>query len=231
MFTLSHLSSPPPESLTNQVLQMVVDNFADISSMPLLPSNPLYPLYQYVIGYEVHLYLQAMNDEAEGPVQLLLALDDEDPARVLGFALYLPSPDDTAACTLPYLAVQAEYRGKGIGRALLQRVLMHRPHLELACVASKVPLFEALGLQVMAAQGSQVLMSNRDYRSNGMVAITDLKPVFASTEVRQIHAYLLKQYGQRAMQQAEKQRDAHLDALAIDAKQLVDERLPSRALH
>jgi GNAT superfamily N-acetyltransferase len=231
MFTLSHLSSPPPESLTNQVLQMVVDNFADISSMPLLPSNPLYPLYQYVIGYEVHLYLQAMNDEAEGPVQLLLALDDEDPARVLGFALYLPSPDDTAACTLPYLAVQAEYRGKGIGRALLQRVLMHRPHLELACVASKVPLFEALGLQVMAAQGSQVLMSSRDYRSNGMVAITDLKPVFASTEVRQIHAYLLKQHGQRAMHQAEKQRDAHLDALAIDAKQLVDERLPSRALH
>ncbi|WP_322980802.1 GNAT family N-acetyltransferase [Pseudomonas sp. C11] len=231
MFTLSHLSSPPPESLTNQVLQMVVDNFGDISSMPLLPSNPLYPLYQYVIGYEVHLYLQAMNDEAEGPVQLLLALDDEDPARVLGFALYLPSPDDTAACTLPYLAVQAEYRGKGIGRALLQRVLMHRPHLELACVASKVPLFETLGLQVMAAQGSQVLMSSRDYRSNGMVAITDLKPVFASTEVRQIHAYLLKQHGQRAMQQAEKQRDAHLDALAIDAKQLVDERLPSRALH
>lgn len=231
MFTLSHLSSPPPESLTNQVLQMVVDNVADISSMPLLPSNPLYPLYQYVIGYEVHLYLQAMNDEAEGPVQLLLALDDEDPARVLGFALYLPSPDDTAACTLPYLAVQAKYRGKGIGRALLQRVLMHRPHLELACVASKVPLFEALGLQVMAAQGSQVLMSSRDYRSNGMVAITDLKPVFASTEVRQIHAYLLKQHGQRAMQQAEKQRDAHLDALAIDAKQLVDERLPSRALH
>lgn len=231
MFTLSHLSSPPPESLKNQVLQMVVDNFADISSVPLLPSNPLYPLYQYVIGYEVHLYLQAMNDEAEGPVQLLLALDDEDPARVLGFALYLPSPDDTAACTLPYLAVQAAYRGKGIGRALLQRVLTHRPHLELACVASKVPLFETLGLQVLVAQGSQVLMSSRDYRSNGMVAITDLKPVFASTEVRQIHAYLLKQHGQRAMQQAEKQRDAHLDMLALEAQQLVEARLPSRALH
>ncbi len=194
MFTLSHLSSPPPESLKNQVLQMVVDCFGDVSAVPLLPSNPLYQLYQYVIGYEVHLHLQTMNGEAEGPVQLLLALDDEDPARVLGFALYLPSPDDTAACTLAYLAVQAEYRRQGIGRALLQRVLAHRPHLELACVADKVP-------------------------------------VFASTEVRQIHTYLLKQHGQRAMQQAEKQRDAHLDSLALQAQRLVDERLPSRALH
>lgn len=231
MFTLTHLSSQPPESLKNQVLQMVVDYFADISAVPLLPSNPLYPLYQYVIGYEVHLHLQGMNGEAEGPVQMLLALADEDPARILGFALYLPSPDDTAACTLAYLAVDAEHRCQGIGRALLQRVLAHRPHLELACAASQVPLFESLGLQVMAAQGARVLMNSRGYRSSGMVAVVDLAPVFASTEVRQIHAYLLKQHGQRAMQQAEKQRDAHLDALAVQAQQLVDERLPSHALH
>jgi len=231
MFTLSHLSSPPPESLKSQVLQMVVDDFGDISAVPLLPSNPLYQLYQYVIGYEVHLHLQSMNGEAEGPVQLLLALDDEDPARVLGFALYLPSPDDAAACTLAYLAVHAKHRRLGIGRALLQRVLAHRPHLELACVASKVPLFEVLGLQVLAAQGAQVLMNSRDYRSGGMVAVVDLAPVFASTEVRQIHAYLLKQHGQRAMQQAEKQRDAHLDMLALQAQQLVDNRLPSHSLH
>jgi len=164
-------------------------------------------------------------------VQLLLALDDEDPARVLGFALHLPSPDDAAACTLAYLAVHSEHRAQGIGRALLQRVLERRPHLELACVADKVPLFEALGLQVLAAQGALVVMSSRDYRSSGMVAVADLAPVFASTEVRQIHAYLLKQHGQRAMQQAEKQRDAHLDTLALQAQQLVDERLPSRALH
>lgn len=231
MFTLAHLSNPPPESLKNQVLQMVVDYFGDVSAVPLLPSNPLFQLYQYVIGYEVHLHLQAMNGEVEGPVQLLLALDDEDPARVLGFALYLPSPDDTAACTLAYLAVQAEHRGKGIGRTLLQRVRERRPHLELACMASKVPLFEALGLQVLAAQGAQVLMNSRGYRSSGLVAVADLAPVFASTEVKQIHAYLLKQHGQQAMQQAEKQRDAHLDMLALQARQLVEERLPSRSLH
>ena len=65
-------------------------------------------------------------------------------------------PDDAAACTLAYLAVLSEHRAQGIGRALLQRVLEHRPHLELACVADKVPLFEALGLQVGAAKFAAV---------------------------------------------------------------------------
>ena len=225
MFTLTHLDAPPPESLKAQVLQMVVDYFSDISPVPLTPSNPLFQLYQYVIGFEVHLYLQAMNGEDDSPTHLLLALDDQDPAVVLGFALYLPSQDDAAACTLAYMAVAASHRRRGIARAMLQRITERHPHLELACVAGKVPTFEAMGLQVLAAQGPQVLMNTRDQRSDGLVAVQDLTPVFQSTEVRQIHAYLLKQHGKKAMSEAEKQRDYHLDQLAHQARQLVAERL------
>lgn len=225
MFTLTHLNATPPESLKAQVLQMVVDYFSDISPVPLTPSNPLFQLYQYVIGYEVHLYLQAMNGEAHSPTQLLLALDDQDPAVVLGFALYLPSQDDADACTLAYMAVAASHRRRGIARAMLQRIIERLPHMELACVAGKVPTFEAMGFQVLAAQGPQVLMNTRDQRSDGLVAVQDLAPVFQSTEVRQIHAYLLKQNGKKAMSEAEKQRDYHLDQLAHQARQLVAERL------
>lgn len=225
MFTLTHLDATPPESLKAQVLQMVVDYFSDISPVPLTPSNPLFQLYQYVIGYEVHLYLQAMNGETDSPTQLLLALDDQDPSVVLGFALYLPSQDDAEACTLAYMAVTASHRRHGIARAMLQRVTERHPHMELACVAGKVPIFEAMGLQVLAAQGPQVLMNTRDQRSDGLVAVQDLAPVFQSTEVRQIHAYLLKQNGKKAMSEAEKQRDYHLDQLAHQARQLVAERL------
>lgn len=228
MFTLAHLNTPPPESLNSQVLQMVVDYFSDISPVPLTPDNPLYQLYQYLIGYEVHLYLQAMNGAPDSPTQLVLALDDEDPSQVLGFALYLPSLDDPDACTLVYLAVQASHRRRGVARAMLQRVITRYPHAELACVAGKVPCFEALGFQVLAAQGPQVLMSTRDHRSDGMVAVQDLAPVFRSTEVRQIHAYLTKQHGAQAMGEAEKERDHHLDQLAIQAQQLVSERLTPR---
>lgn len=225
MFTLAHLNNPPPESLKSQVLQMVVDYFSDISPVPLTPSNPLYQLYQYVIGYEVHLYLQAMDSAQESTAQLILALDDEDPSQVLGFALYLPSRDDPDACTLAYMAVQANRRRRGIARAMLQHMIARHPHAELACAAGKVPTFEALGFQVLAARGPQVLMNTRDHSSDGMIAVQDLTPIFQSTEVRQIHAYLLKQNGNKAMSDAERNRDYLLDQMARQAEALVKERL------
>ncbi|WP_417661480.1 GNAT family N-acetyltransferase [Pseudomonas sp.] len=227
MFTLVHLETSPPESLNSQVLQMVVDYFSDISPVSLTPSNPLYQLYQYVIGYEVHMYLQAMSSAAHSAPRLILALDNEDPSLVLGFALYLRSQDDAEACTLAYMAVQASHRRRGIAKAMLQQLLEHRPHAELACVASKVPTFEAMGFQVLAAQGPHVVLSTRNYRSGGMVAVQDLAPIFQSKEVRQIHTYLLQQHGKKAMSDAESKRDRLLDQLAYQAQALVKERFPT----
>lgn len=227
MFTLVNLDTSPPESLKSQVLQMVVDYFSDISPVSLTPSNPLYQLYQYVIGYEVHLYLQAMNSDLDSRARLILALNDEDPSQVLGFALYLPSEDDAEAGTLAYTAVQASHRRRGIARAMLQQMITHRPHVELACATSKVPTFEAMGFQVLAAQGPHVLLNTRDHRSEGMVAVQDLAPIYQSKEVQQIHAYLVKQHGKKAMSDAESQRDRLLDQMACHAQVLIKERFPT----
>jgi GNAT superfamily N-acetyltransferase len=144
MFTLAHLDTPPPESMKSQVLQMVVDYLSDISPVSLTPSNPLYQLYQYVVGFEVHRYLDSMDGAQVGKPKLIMALDAEDPASLLGFALYLPYVDDTDACTLAYLAVQASHRRLGIGRAMVEAMVSAYPHAGVACVASKVPYFEAL---------------------------------------------------------------------------------------
>lgn len=83
-FTLAQLDTPPSESLKDQVLQMVVGCFSDISPVPLTPSNLLYPLYQYVIGFEGHRYLQAMTHAPNSPTQLILARDDEASSRYWG---------------------------------------------------------------------------------------------------------------------------------------------------
>ena len=224
MFTLTQLNTPPPEALKSQVLQMVVDYLSDISPVSLTPSNPLYQLYQYVIGYQMHLYLQAMDSTVQSSPKLILALDDLDPSQVLGFALYLPGKDASETCTLVYMAVQARQRRHGIARAMLQRMLAHHPHAELACVASQVPTFEAMGFQVLAAQGPQVLMSTHNYRADGMAELQDLTPIYQSAEVRQIHAYLVKQHGKPAMSAAEKQRDRLLDQMVQRAQALVRER-------
>ena len=228
MFTLSHLDTPPPESLKSQVLQMVVDYLGDISPVSLQPSNPLYQLYQYVVGFEVHRYLDSMDGAQAGKPELIVALDADDPAVLLGFALYLPYLDDPDACALVYLAVQAEHRRRGIGRAMVDAMVARYPHAEVACVASKVPYFQKLGFQPLAARGPQVVTNTRNEASNGAVAVQDLEPIFQSKEVRQIHTYLVKQHGEKALRDAEKQRDYLLDQLARQAEAAVEERQARR---
>ena len=118
-----------------------------------------------------------------------------------------------------------------MARALLQHMTTRRPHAELACVAGKVPIFEALGFQVLAARGPQVLMNTREDGADGSVAVQDLAPIYQSREVRQIHAYLVQQHGKKAMGEAEKKRDRQLDQMARQAQALVDERGQSTVYH
>ncbi|QBF26333.1 GNAT family N-acetyltransferase [Pseudomonas tructae] len=225
MPALHHFVNPPAEPIKSQILQMVVDNLTDISSVALPPSNPLYSLYQYGIGFEVHLYLQAMDGSRGMPVELIVAMDLDDPEQVVGFLLYLPLQEDPEACSVAYLAVQAGQRRQGIARAMLAQVTARYPHAELGCVASKVPVFEALGFQVTGARGPQVLMNTRAEPSTGIALVLDVAPIYRTLEVQQIHSYLLKQHGKRAMVDAEKQRDRHLDQLSRKARALAVERL------
>jgi len=230
MSIVTRYETPPPEAINSQIMQMVVDYVTDISMVAIAPSNPLYNLYQYGIGYEVHLYLQAMDGSRGIPVELIVATDEQDPETVIGFLLYLPVQDDPQACSVAYMAVQARHRRQGVARAMLQTVLDRYPHAELACFIAKVPYFEALGFQVVGARGPQVLMNTRDHGTDGLLAVLDVAPIYNSLEVRQIHTYLLQQHGKRAMVDAEKQRDRHLDQMTRQARAFVQERLGDAAV-
>jgi hypothetical protein len=161
---------------------------------------------------------------------LIVATDEQDPATVIGFLLYLPVQDDPEACAVAYMAVQARHRRQGVARAMLQNMLSRYPHAELACFIAKVPYFEALGFQVVGARGPQVLMNTRDHGTDGLLAVLDVAPIYRSVEVRQIHTYLLQQHGKRAMVDAEKQRDRHLDQMTRQVRAFVQQRLGDAAL-
>lgn len=231
MSTIMLFQSPPPELIKSQVLQMVVDYLTDISMVAIAPSNPLYNLYQYGIGFEVHLYLDAMDGSKGIPVELIVALDGDDDSKVVGFLLYLPVKDDPDACAVPYMAVHKTQRHKGIARAMLQTMLSRYPHAELACTVAKVPYFDALGFQVLSARGPQVVMNTLDHGTEGLLAVLDVAPIYNSLEVRQIHTYLLQQHGKRAMADAEKKRDRQLDQMTRHAKAFVQERLGGGNVH
>ena len=218
---ITHFKTPCPEHLTSQILQLVVDNLTDISMIAIPPSNLLYNVYQYAIGYEVHLYLEALNGTKGVAVELLVATDEDDPEQVVGFLLYLPIQDDPDACGVAYMAVQADHRRQGIARRMLREMVGRYPHAELTCAVAKVPWFESMGFQVVGVRGTQVLMNTRDHSSDGLMGLLDVGPIYSSLEVRQIHTYLLQKHGKRAMVDAEKQRDRHLDQLTHKAHEFV----------
>lgn len=221
-FTVMRLDATPPESIKSQIMQMVIDYVTELSMVAIAPSNPLYPLYQYGVGHEVHQYVQAMDGSRGIAVELIVALDAEDPSIVIGFSLYLPVQQDPQACAVAYMAVQAPRRRQGVARAMLMKMTERYPHAELACFVAKVPVFEALGFRVLGARGPQVLMNTREQQTDGLLAVLDIAPIYNSLEVRQIHSYLLKQHGKRAMTDAEKQRDRHIDQLTRHARLFVN---------
>ncbi len=224
MFTLTHYTSPCPEPVNSQILQMVVDYLTDISSVALPPSNLLYNIYQYAIGYEVHLYLEALGGAKGIAVELIVATDEQDPAKVVGFLLYLPVKDDPEACGVAYMAVHASHRRQGVARAMMDEMLSRYPHGELTCTVEKVPAFESMGFQVRGVRGTQVLMNTRDYSTDGLMGVLDVASIYSSLEVRQIHTYLLQKHGKRAMIDAEKQRDRHFDQMTRKAQLFVQAR-------
>jgi len=223
MFSLTHYETPCPEPINAQILQMVVDNLTDISMVAIPPSNLLYNVYQYAIGYEVHLYLEALGGSKGIAVELIVALDAQE--QVIGFLLYLPVKDDPEACGVAYMAVHASHRRKGVARAMMQDMLARYPHAELTCAVEKVPAFESMGFQLRGVRGTQVLMNTRDYSTDGLMGLLDVASIYSSLEVRQIHTYLLQKHGKRAMVDAEKQRDRHFDQMTHKARMFVHARL------
>ncbi|NWB24661.1 MULTISPECIES: GNAT family N-acetyltransferase [unclassified Pseudomonas] len=223
MFSLTHYETPCPEPINAQILQMVVDYLTDISMVAIPPSNLLYNVYQYAIGYEVHLYLEALGGSKGIAVELIVALDAQE--QVIGFLLYLPVKDDPEACGVAYMAVHASHRRKGVARAMMQDMLARYPHAELTCAVEKVPAFESMGFQLRGVRGTQVLMNTRDYSTDGLMGLLDVASIYSSLEVRQIHTYLLQKHGKRAMIDAEKQRDRHFDQMTHKARMFVHARL------
>ena len=221
MTTLTHFDTPISEPINAQILQLVVDHLSDISAMEIAPSNLLYSIYQYAIGFEVHLYLQALNGTQGIAVELMVATDDQDPQKVTGFVLYLPVKDDPQACGIAYMAELSSHRHLGVMHAMLNAVTRRYPHTELTCSVSKVAAFQAMGFQVIGTRGPQVLMNTRDHSTNGLMGVLDVASVYQSTEVRQIHTYLLQRNGKKAMLDAEKKRDRQIDQLTAKAKAFV----------
>lgn len=225
MSTVLFHETPPPQSVTHQVLQIVVTYLSDLSMLAVPPSNPLYEVYRWTLPCEVDFYLRRIGRMPTAPVELIVTYDDVSPGEVVGFLLYLPVATHPDACGITYMAVKQSHRRRGFGTAMMREAIARYPHVELTCPVKKVPFYEQLGFQVIDSENTQVVMNTRSASTTGLMAIVDAEQIFQLPQAKQIHAQLVSKLGLKVMANAEKQLQRHVNQLARQATSYVRERL------
>lgn len=89
----------------------------------------------------------------DGSERVVLARDTES-GRIVG--LVTAVGDGVLTAFLPLLEVLPEYQGRGVGTALVQRMLSlldGRYAVDLCCDEELVPFYERLGMQRLAGMG------------------------------------------------------------------------------
>jgi GNAT superfamily N-acetyltransferase len=207
MAHLDRYTTTPSEEIFEQIIGMAMEYVTDLSLGGIAPSNPLHKVHQCVIGIEMATYLSTMGTSPERKTEVIVAMDDEKHDFVSGFLLYLPLRFTAGACGISYMAVHDSYRGKGIGREMVAKMLALYPHAELSCFVEKVPLYEALGFQVIGARLTQVRMNTQSQSADDVMAVLDTTKMMSHPAVEEQYQHQLQRVGQREMKQAQAQHD------------------------
>lgn len=215
----------PPDQVTNQVCQIAAAYLTDLGMLAVPASNCLHEFYQWALGVEVCAYSQWIGQPHMPPVEMLVAFDQDNPAVVTGFLLYLPMPTHPEACGITYMAVQKSHRGRGIGTAMMKQAVARYPHAELSCPVGKVEFYERLGFRVLRARNTQVVMNTRASSSEGMIAVVNVADIYESPQGRQIQEQQLQRWGRREWVNATKKLQRQTEQLERQAEAFVKGRL------
>ncbi len=225
MIKITHYSKTPQEHIGMQIVSMATENFTEISLHGTPPSNPLYPVHQAVLAFEIGTYLHAMGESPERPIGLYVATEEDDPNLVIGFLKYLPLKNMPDACGITYMAVRQEKRRKGVARALMAELLARHPHAELTCFVEKVPLYESLGFRVIGHRDTQVRMCTREKTAVGVMAVLDTSQLYTTPAMQMVMRAQVQKMGMKAMRDAERQFSRHVDQRTRKAKEFAESRL------
>lgn len=225
MIKITHYCKTPQEHIGMQIVTLAAENFTEISLHGTPPSNPLYPVHQAALAFEIGTYLHAMGESAERPIGLYVATDQHDPNLVIGFLKYLPLKDMPEACGITYMAVRQDQRKKGVARALMAELLARHPHAELTCFVEKVPLYERLGFRVIGHRDTQVRMCTREKTAEGMMAVLDTSQLYTTPAMQMVMHAQVQKVGAKAMRDAERQFSRQVDQRTRKAKEFAEARL------
>ena len=204
MTVISQYRRTPPAHVYQQISKMAAEYVADLSLVPIAPSNYLTAVYRFCLATEIEIYMDRMG-LGPGRTELIVAEDSSCPGRVTGFLLHLLVDGVPGATGIAYMAVDQRDRRKGVARQMVTHLLNEYPHVELSCAVSKVPLYERLSFQVIGVRDTQVRMNTRAYSAAGLIAALNVAEIYASAEAKQIEQQIVQKYGRRALIDSTKQ--------------------------
>ncbi|KAE9647783.1 N-acetyltransferase [Pseudomonas sp. PB103] len=155
-----YTSSPSPE-IYDQIIEITMEYASELSLEGIAANNPLHSVLQCSLGLEVAIYLSRMDESSESKTELVVALDENDRSKVVGYNLYLPLRSASDACGICYMAVLESHRNQGVGGAMMHEVLAHYPHAELSCFIEKVPFYQKFGFELIGTRETQVRLNTR----------------------------------------------------------------------
>lgn len=218
MATIEHYTTPPHSDIIDQIVEITMEYVSELSLGGIAPSNPLYSVHQTLLGLEMSLYLGSMADSPERKTEVIVAFDESDRSKVVGYILYLPLRQTPDACGISYMAVLKNHRNQGVAKAMMEEVLSRYPHAELSCFVEKVPFYQKLGFELIGVRNTQVRMNTRGKSADDVMGVLDTVRLFEHPVVKEQFNSQLQRLGQREMKQGQRQHDrncAQLERRAI----------------
>jgi GNAT superfamily N-acetyltransferase len=161
-----------PYEVKAQVLQLVADNVAALSSECIGADSPMFGVVHARtherVGHTLTIVGYPPRDVMGARAEIIIAIDeDAGNGRLAGFLLYKTRAGSPSGCSISYAATREEYRRQGVLRSMMDELASHFSSIGLSCRIETVPVYERLGFYVVKPEGTLVAMENAQLPGSG----------------------------------------------------------------
>jgi len=202
----------------NKILNLVKSNSNDISLYVYEKNSPVYNFMSIREIFKMKEYLKRLNNGQRSSTSLIIAEVNEE---LVGYILYHSSISNSRDLSVISTIVDAEYRGQGIFKIMMDKLKELGDSITLTCFLSLVPLYKKIGFEVGGRWESHIGMFYKEVDDSAQVITVDEEIIYNLPEVKEAkqkfqsnnHNYrdLLNQLNESTAEEAKKANNFFLN--------------------